>query len=259
MRVAAGVADSLTRELAPLRRRLRVELRPPAQLRPIGGTSPARRAEAAASLARQHGADLLVHGTLVVDAASTRLEPRVYLAGGARTDADELLGDHKLGKAVVTAGDPESNQLLARELAEGLAARVRALALLSVGITYYHLDRLAEADRYLALARQTTGWEDGEGGELLHVFVGNAAARRGAELRRAGRDAPARAQFARAMRAYRAALAVQPGYAGPCTASPRPASSSSTCAASPASTTRPGGCGRWWPRSTRRHAPRRRP
>jgi tetratricopeptide (TPR) repeat protein len=213
MRVAAGVADRLTTELAPLRRRLRVEVRPPAQLRPIGETVPAHRAEAAASLARQHGADLLVHGTLVVDAASTRLEPQVYVTGSVRSDADELLGDHKLGAAVVTPGDPESNQLLAHELAEQLAARVRILAALSVGITYYHLDRLAEADRYLTLAHQTTGVRDSEAGELLHLFVGNVAARRGAELRRDGKDTRARAQFARAIRAYQAALVAQPGYA----------------------------------------------
>jgi tetratricopeptide (TPR) repeat protein len=213
MRVAAGVADRLTTELVPLRRRLRVELRPPAQLRPISGTSPARRAEVAASLARQHGADILVYGTLVVDTVSTRLEPHVYLAGSARSDADEVLGDHELGDAVKTAGDPESNQLLPRELAEGLAPRVRALAVLSVGITYYHLNRLAEADRYLTLAGQTTGWSDEQGKELLHLFVGNVAARRGAELRRDGEDTRARAQFARAIRAYQAALTVQPGYA----------------------------------------------
>jgi tetratricopeptide (TPR) repeat protein len=213
MRVAAGVADRLTTELAPLRGRLRVELRPPSQLHPIDGTSPARRAAAAASLARQHGADLLVHGTLVVDTASTRLEPHVYLAGGVRSDADELLGDHKLGAAVVTPGDPESNLLLARELSEHLATRVRALALLSVGITYYHLDRLAEADRYLTLAGQTAGWRDSEGTELLHLFIGNVASRRGAELRRDDKEPLARAQFARAIRAYRAALSVEPGYA----------------------------------------------
>jgi tetratricopeptide (TPR) repeat protein len=213
MRVAAGVADRLATELAPLRRRLRVEVRPPAQLRPIGETVPARRAEAAATLARQHGADLLVHGTLVVDAASTRLEPHVYLAGGVRADADELLGDHKLGEAIHQPGDPDNNQLLARELAEQLTTRVRALAILSISIAYYHLDQLAEADRYLTLAGQTTGWDDSEGTELLHLFIGNVAARRGTELRRAGKDALASTQFARAKRAYQAALSIQPGYA----------------------------------------------
>jgi tetratricopeptide (TPR) repeat protein len=213
MRVASGVADQLTAELAPLRRHLRVELRPPAQLRPIGETSPARRAEAAAARARQHGADILVHGILVVDAASTRLEPQVYLADSIRPDGDELLGDHKLGAAIVTPGDPNSNQLLPLALAEPLAARVRALAALSIGISYYHLGRLAEADRYLTLASQTSGWGEGEGIELLHLVVGNVAARRGAELRRNGKDTAAAAQFARALRAYQAALAVQPGYA----------------------------------------------
>jgi hypothetical protein len=213
LRVATGVADRLTTELAPLRRGLRVELRPPTQLRPISGLSPARRAEAAATQARQHGADLLVYGTLVVDAASTRLEPHVYLAGGVQADADELLGDHKLGEAIPQPGDPDSNQLLARELAERLTTRVRALAILSIGIAYYHLDQLAEANQYLTLAGRTTGWEDSEGKELLHLFIGNVAARRGAELRRAGKAALASAQFARAMGAYRAALAAQPGYA----------------------------------------------
>jgi tetratricopeptide (TPR) repeat protein len=211
-RVAAGVADLLTSELAPLRRRLRVELRPPAQLRPLGGTSPVHQAETAATLASQHGADILVHGRLVVDATSTRLEPHVYLADG-RPDVDELVGDHKLGKPIVTPGDPASNQLFASELARALAARVRALAALSVGITYYQLGQLDQADQYLALAGQTSGWRKGEGTELLHLVVGNVAARRGADLRRDGNDAAARVQFTRALDAYQAALAVQPGYA----------------------------------------------
>lgn len=213
LRVATGVADLLAKELAPLRGGLRVELRPPAQIRPISETSPVRRAEAAAARARQHGADILVTGTLVVDAVSTRLEPHVFLAGSVRPDADELLGDHKLGAAVFTSGDPETNQLFARELAERLAARVRALAALSVAISYYHLGRLAEADRYLTLAGQTSGWRESEGTELLHLLVGNVAARRGAALRLDGKDAAAKAQFTRALRAYQAALVVQPGYA----------------------------------------------
>jgi tetratricopeptide (TPR) repeat protein len=212
-RVATSVADVLTKELAPLRGSLRVELRPPAQIRPIGETSPARQAEVAAARARQHGADMLVYGTLIVESVNTRLEPHVFLAGSVRPDADELLGDHKLGAAVDTPGDPETNQLFARDLAERLAARVRALAALSVGVSYYHLDRLAEADHYLTLAAQTSGWRDGEGTELLHLLVGNVAARRGAALRLEGKEAAARAQFKRALRAYQAALAVQPGYA----------------------------------------------
>lgn len=213
MRVATGVADLLATELAPLRRRLRVELRPPAELSPIGQTTPAGRAQAAAALADQHGADILVHGRLVVEATSTRLEPQVYLAGSSHTDVGELLGDYRLGAAVVTPGDPDSNPLLSRELAERLAARVRALAALSVAISYYHLDRLEEADRYLTMAGQSPAWRDSGGAELLRLVAGNVAARRAVELRRDGRDAAAAAQFTRAMRAYRAALAAQPGYA----------------------------------------------
>jgi tetratricopeptide (TPR) repeat protein len=211
-RVATGVADLLTTELAPLRRRLRVELRAPAQLRPLSRTSPASRAETAAALARQHGADVLVHGTLVVDDVSTRLEPHVYLADD-RPDVDELVGDYKLGKAIITPGNPDNNPLFASELARRLAARVRALAALSVAITYFQLGQLAEADRYLALAGQTSGWRDAEGTELLHLFVGNVATRRGVELRRDGNNTAARMQFTRALGAYKAALAVQPGYA----------------------------------------------
>jgi tetratricopeptide (TPR) repeat protein len=211
-RVAADVADLLTTELAPLRRRLRVELRGPAQLRPLSRTSPASRAETAAALARQHGADVLVHGTLVVDDVSTRLEPHVYLADD-RPDVDELVGDYKLGVAIITPGNPDNNPLFASELARRLAARVRALAALTVAITYFQLGQLAEADRYLALAGQTSGWMEAEGTELLHLFVGNVATRRGVELRRDGNDAAARAQFTRALGAYKAALAVQPGYA----------------------------------------------
>ena len=177
---ARGLAEDLARvldadlrnELEQEQRRRTVAVRPPADAGRLSGTTPAERAAAAAKLAADVGADVVVYGSL--DATRTELQPEIYVSEGKLADAEELLGSLRLGPPIraTAAIDEESGEQA--EMREQLVTRARALAGLVLGMSELRGARYDAADDYLETA--ATRWGDAPGKEVIYLFRGGAAA-----------------------------------------------------------------------------------
>jgi tetratricopeptide (TPR) repeat protein len=178
---ARGLAEDLARVLdVDLRnelerqqqRRRTVAVRPPADAGRLSGTTPAERAAAAATLAGEVGAHVVVYGSL--DATRTELQPEIYVSEGLLADAEELLGSMRLGPPIraTAAIDEEIGEQA--EMREQLVTRARALAALVLGMSELRGARYDAADEYLETA--ATRWGDAPGKEVVYLFRGGAAA-----------------------------------------------------------------------------------
>jgi hypothetical protein len=205
--VASSVADLLGQQLRPLAGRLRIELRGPGQFPQIKGASQTARAQTAKERAEEIDADIVVHGMLTTDGNMTILQPELHLSDRIHGDAGETVGDHRWGSALDLPGDPESNPLATQQFGERLSARTKALASMVLGIWYYQARQPGVALRHLQVAAESPGWRDEDGGELVYLFLGNAAEHRAQQLRQQ-QPAAARRWFAEAISYYQKGLTI---------------------------------------------------
>jgi tetratricopeptide (TPR) repeat protein len=198
--LATSVAEVLQRELGPLRGLgFDIQVRGPTETGPIEGTTRQQRADRARQLAAAINAKLLVYGVVTQAPTRTSISPEFYLADTLVPGAEELVGDHELGSALETLGDPDANLVLRKDLRAKLIARTQALVQLAIGLGYYAADRFDQAADSFTMADRVPGWEARDGKEILYLFLGNTAGR----LRR----------YQEATVQYRKALAVNPEYA----------------------------------------------
>ena len=127
-----------------------------------------------------------------------------------------MVGDHPWGSPLQLPGDPDSNPLAAQLFGEPLSIRTKALASMILGIWYYHAGQPGIALQHLRAAAENPAWRDQEGKELLYLFLGNAAERRGTqqqEEQEPQHPAAGRRSFAEAVRYYQTALTIDGQYA----------------------------------------------
>ena len=196
--LATSFSDELVRELEPFADTgFLISTRSPAETGRVEGTTREARAAAAAELARKHNANLLVYGVLDAGGSGTGLAPEFYLSEAALTDAEELAGDHELGRRVTTVGGLD-NPVASLRLREQLLARTRAMAEFVIGLGYALQSDHAAALSHFQAAEASPGWDDGDGKEVLYLFIGNAAQK--------AKD------LDRAESAYARAVAINPQY-----------------------------------------------
>jgi tetratricopeptide (TPR) repeat protein len=152
-----------------------IEIRSPSDTGEIRGETPADRARAAAQLALQIKADLVVYGNLVPGQGSTTLRPEFYLSEKKLQNAEELVGQYRLGSDLTSLGDIATNLVARRELRERLLSRTRAMSRFVIGLGYYALRQFEQALGYFEDAAADEGWADEDGKEVLYLFLGNAA------------------------------------------------------------------------------------
>jgi tetratricopeptide (TPR) repeat protein len=157
--------------------RFNIEIWPPSQTGPIKGATPAERAAAAADLAKQIGADIVVYGTLDSRADASSLIPEFYIAEDKLAGAEELSGAHSLGSSISSPG-ATTNPATRRELNDRLLARTGALAQFVVGLAYFANGDYDNASKYFQAAENTQGWDPRDGKEVLYLFLGTAALHR---------------------------------------------------------------------------------
>lgn len=166
----------------------------------VKGASIEQRTQDTRSLAKQHGADLVLYGNIADGPSGVSFTPEFYLDELQR-EADELVGHDKLGSPI-TLGP---SQLGNRSLIRGeLAVRTRVLVLFTVGLAYLKLENYSKALEYFDRADQIGGWKETEGKEVLYLFVGTAYRQR---------EGPGDAASAR--QAYERAIHLNPSYARP--------------------------------------------
>jgi tetratricopeptide (TPR) repeat protein len=185
--VGADLADSLYRSLVQHVQELGaeaagepfdVQVRPPVAAERISGASREARASAAAALARQIGADVIVYGEVQSGPGVLRFAPEFFLSERRLPDAQELIGQYDLGARLQVPGSADSPDAR-RELRGRLLGRTEALANFLLGLSKYARDRFPEAADRFRRAERLPGWGDGEGKELLHLFLGNALGKAG--------------------------------------------------------------------------------
>ena len=196
--LAQSVYDVLHNELASIEQGgFDLNLRAPAETGSISGSTPQRRAAAAATEARQIHADVIVYGTLRVDVPN-QFAPEFFLSDRQLQNAEELFGQHELGSVIRTSGDISRNPVIRKELRDQILDRAHALAEFIVGLSYYGANQAQPAFDHFEAARKTAGWDDSDGKEVLYLFLGNAAGKLG--------------RFEEADGFYTEALALNPEY-----------------------------------------------
>jgi tetratricopeptide (TPR) repeat protein len=196
--LATSVYDLLHTELEPIAQAgFDLDLRPPAETGTIRGSTPERRAEAAAKEAERIRADVIVYGTLQQDVPN-RFTAEFFLGDRQLHDAEELFGQHELGSVIDTPGDIR-NTVIRKGLRDQILGRTRALAEFVVGLSHYGAHQYQPALEHFQAAVQTASWDDRDGKEVLYLFLGNASGRLD--------------DLDKAAAAYDQALALNPEYA----------------------------------------------
>ncbi|MDQ4143826.1 MAG: toll/interleukin-1 receptor domain-containing protein, partial [Actinomycetota bacterium] len=175
-----------------------LELRSPIETGPLKGRNRDERARAAAEMASGIRADIVVYGTLRVDIPN-QFTTEFFLSDRRLENAEELVGQHELGSALMAGGDISRNAVVRRDLREKLLQRTRALAQFIVGLSYFAVNQNEAALRHFEVAKDSAGWDARDGKEVLYLFIGNAEGRLG--------------DLAKARVSYDQALALNPEYA----------------------------------------------
>jgi tetratricopeptide (TPR) repeat protein len=155
------------------------------------------RLEQLPALAQRINADVLVYGELEVGEKRSALTPRLYVRPGLLRGAEELVGGFQLGSPIARAGNAGTNLGTGDELVKGLRARIAVLAQFVLGLGHMAVGRHAEASKLFEQA--ASGLEPGAGREVVYLYLGTAAGKRGL--------------LPEAAAAYQRALADRPRYA----------------------------------------------
>ncbi|MDP9388505.1 MAG: hypothetical protein M3Q48_11500, partial [Actinomycetota bacterium] len=197
--LALAVHGRLRDELSAISREgFELELRPPAETGMLEGATPARRAAAAAELARRIRADVIVYGTLELGDRS-RFRPEFFVSEAKLSGAEELFGQYQLGSLVEAPGNITLNPVVQRDVRDEVLGRTRALAEFILGLSYLAVSQPQPALDHFEAARNAPGWDDRDGKEVLFLLLGTAAAKVG--------------DLDRARLAYERSLAIEPEYA----------------------------------------------
>ena len=173
--LAQSVHDVLEQQLESIEQGgFDLNLRAPAETGQIRGSTPERRAEAAAAAAERIRADVIVYGTLRADVPN-QFTAEFFLSDRQLQNAEELFGQHDLGSVIATTGDIGRNPVIRRDLRDRILGRARALAEFIVGLSYYGANQPEPALGHFEAASRTADWDDRDGKEVLYLFLGNAA------------------------------------------------------------------------------------
>ncbi len=173
--ISSEVYDRIHQELTILNDEgFDFQVRSPADTGRVSGDTRAERAAAAAQLADEIDADVVVFGA--VEADGIRPEFFVQNRKSALAGAEELTGDHEMGSRIL--GSPLDLGSLTDNstLRQSLAARARSLSRFVIGLSWYAGGEYGEALKAFGQA-DDPAWLESDGKEILYLFMGNAAGR----------------------------------------------------------------------------------
>ena len=147
-------------------------------------------------------ADIVIDATLEFDRDSSKVTPSFYFSGRKfiDSDAEELVGLHRLGPTVIARGPPDSAQAQAT-IDAALNVHWGIIAKVTLGLDYYGAGDVETAIELFQSAVKTAddNWEDRSGAEVFYLYLANALGRNG--------------DIQEAHDAYEEALEINPGYA----------------------------------------------
>jgi len=171
----------------------------------IPGGDPAERARSPGALADRINANILVYGVINKAEDSSRVYPEFYVNYRGFEQAQEITGEHELGKSIRLdlPFDPAQFQGVDNP---ALTARIQVLNLITVGLAYYSTDNLNQALEYFSRGEATPGWLSNAGKEVVYLLLGNTEARMASQAK-----SPELLESALAH--YERALSINPDYA----------------------------------------------
>jgi tetratricopeptide (TPR) repeat protein/CHAT domain-containing protein len=180
-------------------------LRRPEYTCPINGATRAEREKNAAALAEKINADVIVYGVVTNTVGLGSFSPEFYVYYKGFQDGSEVTGEYGLGKTLGVPL-PFSDKEFTPADNPALSARTTALSLMTIGLAYYSIDHFDEASQYFEHARDTEGWADDAGKEIIYLLLGNT------NNRRASREHKS-AYLADSLTNFDLALDIRPTYA----------------------------------------------
>lgn len=175
----------------------------PTQTGPISGGSRADREKAAAARAAEINAHILIYGILTDQGERSHFEPEFFVNQASFESADEISGQHQLGKPILM-GLPFEAQIQPIQN-QALAGRVNALSQITLGLAYFSIDNYQDALPYFQRAADESRWRDTAGKEVAYLLLGNAY------LQQVARERDP-SYLTEASAAYNQALAINPNY-----------------------------------------------
>jgi tetratricopeptide (TPR) repeat protein len=151
---------------------IRYEIWSPDNTGRIAGKNPEERVRAAESLAQRIDAHILVYGVVIYQGGHSKFTPEFFVNYKGFELAQEVIGSHQLGTSMIVPNPFDVTQLQAAEN-PALAARIKALSLMTIGLAYYSIDDFEEALDYFGRAIETEGWADTAGKEVVYLLQGN--------------------------------------------------------------------------------------
>lgn len=184
--LATSVYDALRNDLSELEQSgdadldgVDYEVQSPDVTGPIDGETAEERASQADRTGSRVNADVVVYAVIDVQPDATSTTPEFYLTDrNLVVGAEELIGQYRLGKALAQPA-PISNVNVRSRLREQLLARTSGLLNLVIGLSHFELQEYDSAIEVFGGIESSGGIDDDAGGEVLHLFWGNAAGRLG--------------------------------------------------------------------------------
>jgi tetratricopeptide (TPR) repeat protein len=152
------------------------ELWSPSYTGQVKGRTREERARSAASLVQRINAHIIVYGVISQEGNHSQFSPEFYVSYEGFEEGQEIIGQHRLGDELLIPSPFDKTQLQAIEN-PALAARVKALSLVTVGLAYYSIDEFESALEYFEQAKATEGWLDSAGKEVACLLTGNSYVR----------------------------------------------------------------------------------
>lgn len=176
--LANGVYLNLEEGYAELSPDFTVTVWGPDQVGQAEGATRDDRAQAAADIAKELRADIVVYG--LVDARQTiwTVVPEFYVNDRNLLDAQELIGQHELGRPFEATGQGSIATRI--DVSTRLGIRARFLSQLTIGLAYYAAGNYGQAQIEFAALESAFNWSEVGGRELLYLMLGNAAAKNNA-------------------------------------------------------------------------------
>jgi tetratricopeptide (TPR) repeat protein len=161
--------------------------------------------------AKKIRADILIYGFLIEENGRGMINPEFYVNYQGFQEAEEIAGDHQIGKPLrvelpITENDLELGQNKA------LKARNSALINLVLGLAEYSLDDYDSALGHFQDASAEKDWLKSQGKEIVYLLIGNTYGRK-AGLIREITDQEHNDLLEKARLAYEETLAINSQYA----------------------------------------------
>lgn len=145
----------------------------PEQVGEVNGRSSEERAFAAASLADRINAHMIIYGAVDISEDGWFALPEFYIAETNFYQAEEITGQHQLGRPFPIAGQGNIAGLI--KASNEMTLRTRVLSQIVIGLSFYAIEDYTKASEAYLLIDDIEGWDDKGNYPIIPLLLGNAA------------------------------------------------------------------------------------